>query len=220
MLLNVLIDKQDTQEIVRDKIAQILANNVEEQKTLAAADSKDPALWDFKVYTERADPFSFFEGKNPDTTPVVNVFFDTDSSVKSSSSVNQQQMFKGTFNIDCATLGKSANIALGGHVAGDERASKESQRVARLVRNILMSPANTYLDLQGLVWSRFVTNRVTFRPLVDNQQAQHVIVTRVSIEVEYSEYSPTVTPEALEGLDIEITRAEDGEVLAQIQTQS
>ena len=42
-----LIDKQDSFEIVRDKIALILANEIASQQVLAKADSRNPDDWKF-----------------------------------------------------------------------------------------------------------------------------------------------------------------------------
>lgn len=216
-LLNVLIDKLDSMEIVRDKIAVILANNVAEQKNLAIAASKDPTDYDFKVYTERAKPWSMYQETNADKTPLVNVYFDSDSAEKGASNHNVYQKTSGTFHIDCYGYGKTESNGTG-QLTGDEIANKEAQRTARLARNIIMSDVNTYLDLHNLVWSRWVANRIQFQDLQDNKQMQYITVVRLVLNVEYTEYSPQQLNEVLEGLNIEINRASDGEVLAQIDT--
>lgn len=216
-ILNELIDKQDTFEIVRDQIAAILANNVAEQKSLATAAGQDPSLYDFKTYTERSKPWGMYQKSNPETTPIVNVYFDSATAEKGASNHNQYQKHTGTFHIDCYGYGKTTSTA-GGHSSGDELANLEAQRTARLAKNIIMADVNTYLDLRGLVWSRWITNVVQFQDLQDNEQMQYITAIRLTLAVEYTEYSPQQGTEVLEGVGIEINRASDGEVLAQIDT--
>ena len=53
-MIQTLINKTDSFELVRDKIAMILADEFASQQALAQAEAIDPAPWDISVYTERS----------------------------------------------------------------------------------------------------------------------------------------------------------------------
>ncbi|MCH9712753.1 MAG: hypothetical protein K0U20_09035 [Proteobacteria bacterium] len=215
MVLTTLIDKQDTAEIIRDQIAAILAFEVANQKTLAIAASKDPALWDLKIYTERSNPWEQFLSDNPDPTPIVNVWFDNESFDKTASNVVERQKATGVFNIDCYGFGISADDGTG-HKPGDREAAFEVQRAIRLVRNILMSAENTYLQLpRGTAWDRFPGSITSFQPAIDSQQVQQIVGARILFNVSYNEFSPQIEGDILELLSVDVNRTEDGQIVVE-----
>lgn len=219
MALQNLINKRDTFEIVRDKIAQILANEVANQMALATAAAEDPALWDLDIYLERANPWEkWLNDVSPDNfVPVVNVWFDSDAFDKANGNVVFSQAAEGTFNIDCYGFGISQDDGGTGHIAGDEAAAKESHRAARLVRNILMASENIYLELPQLVTRRWVQVRTSFQPQQDVRSVQRIVATRVALEVKYLELAPQYEGVALECIHAEIKRNSDGVVLAEME---
>lgn len=214
-LLDALIVKQDNFEIVRDQIAGILVAEIENQEVTLNGGAADYHL---DVYVERANPWSKYLGDNPNRTPIVNIWFDSYSTDENASDTINRQTVTALYNIDCYGYGKSANVSGGGHKAGDKEAALESHRAFRLVRNILMSPINAYLDLRGLVWSRKVRSVNTFQPQQDSVTIQEVVATRLVLAVQFNEFSPDNTYDNLEISAIEIKRADDGRILAQIET--
>ena len=215
-MITELIDKQDSFEIIGDKIAQILVVEVAEQMVLATAGGKDPDGWKLRIYRERANPREAWLNNQDDESPIVNIWFDTDSTDESSSNVMQRQAMNGVFNIDCYGLGKSSDDGATGHIAGDKAAALESHRALRLVRNIMMSAAYTYLDLRGLVGWRRVTSRTAFQPTSGSQPAQHVQCTRLTLSVRYNEFSPQVHEEILELVTVQMKQKEDGQVILEM----
>ena len=214
-MIDKLIDKQDSFEIVRDKIAQILADETASQQALATTEGEDPTKWAFKVFTERMYPWEDWQGSpgnEPiDPTPRVNVWYETSSFPKGSGNTTRRQKSQTTFNIDIAAIGESAP-----GVAGDEDATYNAQRILRLVRNILMADIYTYLDLRGLVWSRWPSSMNVFKP-EGLDTAQRVHAARFQLEVDFNELSPQQSGVDLESIAFTIKRAEDGSVLAQAQ---
>lgn len=212
-----LIDKQDSFEIVRDQIAQILANEVANQVAIATSTpGADPADYDLEVYPERAKAWEKFLSDNPDQTPVVNVWYDTSTFLPGSSSVMERQQTDGVFNIDC--YGSASNTADGaGFLSADEQAAKAAQRAMRLVRNILMAASYTYLDLQGLVGQRWPQSVVSFQPAQGQVPVDRVQALRMAFMVKFVEFSPQAQAEVLESLAITLNRASDGRVLAQLE---
>lgn len=216
MTISSLIDKQDSFEIVRDKIAQILAEETASQQALAFAAGKDPELWKLRIYTERSSAFEQFLNDPVDFSPLVNVWYDSSTFNKSSSDTIRRQKADGIYNIDCYGYGQSSSNNAG-HLSGDEVAAKTAQRALRLVRNILMAAQYTYLDLRGLVWDRWPQSITVFQPQFDSAPVQNIVAGRVTFAVGFNEISPQVEPTILESVNVQIKRSLDGQVLAELE---
>jgi hypothetical protein len=211
-----LIDKQDNVEIIRDQIAAILAIESAAQVALAVAAAKpDPDEWKLRVYQERANPWEAFPPKTTDTSPVVNVWWDSSNFDMAASNIIERQKSPAIINIDCYGYGKSAGDGGGGHIAGDQKAAEVAQRAVRLVRNILMAAEYTYLGLRGTVWRRWTNSITLFQPQQGNQFVEQVVAGRIAFQVEFNEFSPQVVPETLELLTADIHRAEDGQLIVE-----
>jgi len=217
-MIDALIDKQDTFEIVRDQIAALLALEVDSQMTLATAAGKDPNLWKLRIYSERANPLEEWRDPDPmsvdfDSSPIVNVRYDTGGFPMNKGNVVERQLHEGTFTLDCYGLGITADNASEGHDPGDESAALGAHRAVRLVRNILMAATYTYLGLQGTVWRRWPQSITVFQPQIDNHPVQHIVGARLSLRADFNEFSPQVTPETLDLLTVQVKRTEDGQVV-------
>lgn len=217
-LIESLINKQDTFEIIRDTIAQILADESANQEALATAAGEDPDEWKLRVFIERSNPWEqWLTPSTPtDKSPVVNVWYDSSTFDKASSNTIERQTTDGRFNIDCYGYGVSASDGTG-HTPGDEAAALKAQQAVRLVRNILMSGQYTYLGLRGTVWQRWVQSITVSQPQQGSTPAVQVVGARLQLTVRFSEFSPQVEPQILEAVAIDITRADDGRVLAQVE---
>ena len=216
-LIQSLIDKVDNFEVVRDQIAQILANEVANQMALAilAQPPQDPELYNMGIYTERSNPWEMWSLVGSDRKPIVNVWYESGNFDKSKGSSVTRQMCDGVYNVDIYGLGISKDEAVG-HTPGDEAAAKEAHRALRLVRNILMAGTYTYLDLRGVVGQRWINNIQSFQPRLDNQAAQHVVAVRIQLGVLFNEFAPQVTGEDMDQVQVELKRTSDGMVLAEM----
>lgn len=218
MALQQLINKQDNFEIIRDGIAQLLANEIENQKQMATAASLDPVDWDAGIYTERSNPWEQFLNDIEDTViprPIVNVWYDGINFDGRASNISDRQKGTGTFNIDCYAAGIASDEPTG-HIAGDEHAAREVHRVTRLIRNIIMASENVNLGFQpGLIWKRWVSNITPFQPQLTSNAVQQVVAARIALQVDFNEESPQYTGEPLCDLGITLHRAEDGLIIAQ-----
>jgi hypothetical protein len=209
--LTQLIDKQDTFEIIRDKIAVILATESAAQVALATTAGKpDPSLWALRVYAERATPWDDYT----DGDIIVNVWYDSSSVDESASNTVRNQTMRGTFNIDVIGFGVSKPKQGGGQIPGDELAAANAHRGLRLVRNIIMASSYTYLGLRGLVGQRMPQAISSFQPQLNSKPTDHAVGARLALAVRYEEFSPQFEPVTLQELSVTITRAEDGTVLA------
>ena len=214
-MINELIDKQDTFEIVRDQIAAILALEIANQQLLATAAAKDPADWKLRIFTERSNPWEQFLNDQDDASPLVNIWYDNSNFDQSSSNSIDRQKSDSVFNIDCYGYGKSADREAGGHNPGDREAAFEVQKALRLVRYILMAGEYLYLGLRGQVWTRWSQSITVFQPQLDGRQMQQIVGARIALRVGFNEFSPQVQTETLDLVSIDMKRAEDGEILVE-----
>ncbi len=215
MPIEILIDKLDTSELVRDQLAALLKSESVAQQALATAADKDPRAWNLRVFVERTNPWAeWLDGPSEelDAPPIVNVSFETATPDPSTSDRVMRQKVSGVFNIDCYAYGLSRDVPGGGHLAGDMRAATEAMRAARLVRNILMTDSYTYLGMRGLVWGRWVQSITAFAPEFDGRAAQNIAGCRVVLQADYNEFSPQVEPTAVVGITVGVLRDETGEV--------
>jgi hypothetical protein len=216
MTIDTLINKVDSFELVRDEIAAILATETASQQAMAIGEGFDPALWALKVYVERSNPWEAYLTDAPDLTPLVNVWFDSAGFDMAAGNVVDRQGVAGTFNVDVYGAAVSSENGAG-HIAGDEAAARTMQRGVKLCRNILMAATYTYLNLRGIVGRRWIDSVNTFQPQFAERPVVHVVAARLSVAVTYNETSPQVTPEVLELLAADITRADDGMLLSSVQ---
>lgn len=221
-LIDSLINKRDSFEIVRDQIAAILAAEVANQMQLAQDASADPELWKVRVFVEKSQPFEQFIGSNgppEDESPICNVYYDSGAFSGDKSNSVSRQLHEAVYQLDVYGYGISGDDPEneGGHIAGDSKAAKEAQRGVRLVRNILMASVNTYLQMQGEVWSRMPQSITMFQPKMGETPVQNVIGARFTLLVKFSEFSPQTTPETLETLATQIKRKETGEVYVEAE---
>ena len=199
-----LIDKTDNFELIGAEIAAILAVETVSQQVLATAAGKDPDLWALAVYRERSNPWERYLNSD-DTTPIVNVWFDSATYDAAASNTIKRQKADATYNIDC--YGRGISQADGaGHVAGDKKAATEAHRCLRLVRNILMASQYTYLGMQGTVWRRWPQSITVFQPQEIERSAQQIVAARLALEVQFNELSPQYEYETLEQLNVSITK--------------
>ena len=211
-VIDTLIDKKDTNELVRDKIAVILAEEIANQRALAVAAGKpNPDDWFFDVYIERSRPWEVLtdntDGSEIGEMPLVNVLFDSDSFDNKGTQNMTRQRAKGIFFIDCY-----AHINASSSLSGDEATSKESDRIARLVRNILMFGDYTYLGLRGVVTRRYINKRDKLQPDIRQEGFENIIATRITFEVDYEEYTTEATPDVLELVYGECEISDTGQV--------
>lgn len=216
-----LVDRRDNSEIVRDEIGAILLVESESQQALAAAAGKDPELWRLRVFLERSAPWEFFDDSTPtdddlsstppDVAPIVNVTFDRATYDMRKSDVVHRQHANGTFHIDCYGYGQAVATA-DGHLPGDKAARVEAQRAARLVRAFLMSSTNTYLGLSGLVGRRWLESIQILAPQANEAAAERIVCARLTLLVDFNEFSPQYEAEPLELISVGVFRKETGEL--------
>jgi hypothetical protein len=210
-LIDFLIDKVDNCERVCETVGAILLLESLNQQALAQAASQNPDDWRLRVFVERSNALEeFLQPKDAaDLSPIVNVWFDNDTTDLRRSNLVETQTMTGVFNIDCYGCGVDRE-STEGHEPADVRAAAEAKRAARLVRNILMSAQYYDLGLLGVVSRRWIQNRQMMQPPLDAEAVQRVIGTRLALHVDYIEQSPQVTGPLLEEISVAVRRRSDG----------
>lgn len=222
-VLESLIDKFDNFEVIGYQIAAILALETSNQQALATAGGKNPELWKFNVYRERSRPWEALissadaEGEIRDETPIVNVWYDSATFPKNKGDVVNRQNSEASYNIDVIAGAISKELAGGGYDSGDEQAALNCQRVIRLVRNILMASINTYLQLRGIVWQRWIGSITEFQPQQNDRHIENIIAIRLVLNVSFNEFSPEKSGEILESIFVDLKRGEDDFLFAQLE---
>ncbi len=216
-----LIYKTDTFEAVRDQIAVLLANNVARQKELAEVAGEDPRLWDMLVYTERSAPWETYLNDPPEVpaAPIVNVWYESGSFDRSKGDAVKRQAHAGQFNVDVYGFASASTDREdpSRQLPADRQAAFAAQRGIRLCRNILMAGDNTYLQLRGTVWSRWVSSIQSFQPELSEDAALRAIGIRLTLAVEFNEFSPQTDGVILDEVSVDIHRDIDGKVIAQAE---
>lgn len=215
-----LIDKYDTFEIVDTQIAAILASETVNQQALATAAGEDPDLWKFDVYSEKMNPYEAFQD-NQEATPIVNVWYDTSNFAEGMGDIVSRQQDQATYNIDCYAAVPASDNAAGGHNPVDQSSVLELHRIVRLVRNIIMHPDNTYLQLsqtvgtkkQNIVTKRWIQSKQIYQPQIGDRPVQGVIACRLTLSATFNETPVTETFVTLEEVGITVKRAEDGKII-------
>ncbi len=220
-----LIDQQDNLELVRDQVGAILAVESANQQRLAQLAGKDPNKWALRVFIERSNAWSEFLNR-PDpstptlvdnTAPIVNVWFDRSQVDPKKSNVVSKQQYDATLNIDCYGYGISTGTHEGGHDPGDQRSALEAMHAAALVRGILMAGHYVTLAMTGIVAQRMVGGIQSFQPQLEDRPAVHVVGCRVVLGVDFVERSKQVIGQAIEIISVEVTRRDNGQLLAETQ---
>jgi hypothetical protein len=206
-----LINKQDNFEIIRGKVAEILASETLNQQALAPDEGLDPTDFAFTVYEERVNPWAL---EDLAVGPIVNVWWDGFNSDKHGSTIIRQKVTT-RINVDIYVQNDSEETQTG-HSAGDELSAKSMQRVTRLVRNILMHDQYKTLSLSGVVWSRWVPSATPFQPQMNLQPVDRVTACRVALDVEHNEESIEEIEETIEGVHVEFFHEPDGLVRAHL----
>jgi hypothetical protein len=218
-MITSLINKQDNFEIVRNQIAAILAAEFASQMSLAEDDDLGPTPWDVDVFIESTNAFEIMRSDDSDPNayvkPLVNVIWLSSTFDKGRGDPTKQQIAHGKFAIECYASSQGGDDGSTGHLPADVEAQKNVQQVARLVRNILMSPEYAYLGMRKTVESRWVNSVNSHLPKAENEQVRRVSAITIDFSVAFVEFSPQYEPENLEL--IHITVSDTGQVLVEAE---
>lgn len=215
-----LIDKFDNFEVVDLQIAAILAQETIDQQALALAAAEDPDLWRFDVFSEKMNPFEVFQD-DKEAFPVVNVWYDSSNFNPKDGDPVTRQKDDATYNIDVYAAAPATDDPTGGHNPVDQSSVLALHRIVRLVRNIIMHPDNTYLQLTqtvgsrtgNLVGRRWIQSKEVFQPQIGDRPVQGVIACRIVLSVSFPEIPVNASFDTIEVIGITAKRAVDGKVI-------
>lgn len=213
-----LMTGRDNIEILRDEVASILALEIANQKLLAVAEGLDPDDYSFDVYSERSAPWELIESPDGEVlrqTPLVNVYLESCTFDGSMQTTVDTMAYNDVILIDCLSA-KTQRLRGTVREAADERSSRDVQRIARLVRRIIMSPLHYKLNMPEVLNSRHIQSIQMFQPNIGDHPAQSCVGARISLNVSINENSPQYEGEMLELIQGRIERGEDGVLYANV----
>lgn len=225
MTIDILIDKKDSFELIRDNIAEILAEETISQQALAIAAGKNPELWKFKVFVERRDAWEMFYN-NEIECPIVVIFFEKCkfSGKASASALYMSAVGQFPIYVISAATGEKTSE---GQKKADKSAIFNTQRIVRLVRNILYAqPAVNndpeadyqYLNLRGKVGSRRLSE-VEMIDIDQKKQAIQISMAKMTLEVGYVESAIEKSSEIIEMIELETKINDENEMIFQFELE-
>jgi hypothetical protein len=180
----------------------------------------DPNQWKLRVFIGRSNPIASYQSgpdqDSADAVPIIHIWPDDETFEPGKSNVVERQTASGVFAIDCYGYGKSTATSTG-HTPGDLKAFEEAARAKRLVRKILMASYYTYLDLRPIVGKRFPESVKYFQPEIEDRPATHVMAARLSLRVDFDEFSPQVSGQTIATITHQTIRESTGEVLLDLE---
>jgi len=194
--INKLLTERDNAEKIRDTIAFILKDEIENQKILAA-ENKEKDDFDINVFIENARPWNLANEDN-NQFPLINVCLQQISKDDKPGSTINKQKCTAVFNIDCWGCGNGKNNDL----PDDYLSTIRAWKTARIARNILMAGFYSYLGIRDIVRKREIVSMNTIIPQGLPESAISVTACRIVFEVETFEESPQAEPTVLEALSL------------------
>ena len=218
-LLDALIDKVDSVEIVRDQIAGILVAELANQQSLAPGEGEDPLDFTLDVKIERDMPIEkWLDPETPvdtvDTVPIVSVWWESSSIDAGSSTVaGGKQVFDVIYNLDVFARGVNRDEAVG-YTPHDTDARLRCHAAVRLVRNILSALPNRRLQLKTIVQAYPLFENMELGSAINDEteSAFSVWNCRMRLKVPMIELSPELAASNLIEL-IRIDVSDDGGVV-------
>ena len=186
--INVPIPQQNF-ELVRDKIAQILALEFGNQYTLTGNE-----LMNLNVWVERFIAFDKVE------LPAINVVFD-----QTNYNHNDANTSAGDNRYNIFVINRASHTA---SQRGDTRATQELNRIMGIARYIIMHPAYHTLDFApGFIFGRNVDMMRAIEP-TDQGDGTQTIAAQMSATVRMNEHNGAIAPVSGEIVSTSVKLAE------------
>lgn len=215
-------------ELIVDRIVQILSEESVAQQSLASAAGDNPFPYNLRVFAERATPWADYESapdpETEDARSIVNVWFQRANVDAGASESLGRQKIDGTFHVDCYGY-EPATGNSSGHTAGDKGAARNANRTRTICWNILRAGYYSFLGFPRgketggvqFVLRVWPSQWETFQPQISNRQAVHVIGARLSLTVEYNQLPPEVLGQIIDTIHVEVNQASDEQTIAEAE---
>ncbi len=199
--IDFLFSEPDNVEIIRDEIAVILSAEFKKQYKMACDKNlEDCEDFNVKVYLEDDRPFALPDGDDDSIFPFVNVNLNDMQQIGKSGGIADKKKYEASFYIDCYTCGNFGEASRKDSV----KANILAWKIARVVRNILMSGHYAYLGYRGMVLGRNIPSIKSGNMSGMESAAFAVSIARVEFKVSFAERSICEKGVPLEGVKFKI----------------
>lgn len=221
-MIGVLYSRELVAFRVADRVAQILANEEENQRALAATPEAADALR-LKVYAERSLPWHDWvtepePGQPVDLTTRVNVRLASEDFGGGGNLVGPRA--DAAVVIECIAPAIARDLGAGaGHTPSDVAAASAVRSAAGFVVHALMSSEYAWLGWHRgeLIGKRWIENIRFDYPIFDGSTVHQVRLAEIRLAVELQEEPPQAESVPLEELAFTfLDRTIDGQVVAQV----
>lgn len=205
---------------LRDRIGEILLTERDSQKNLALADSADPLLWDFRVFSQQRDPIDCYTSAppngSPDASPIVNVAILSESLNEKGGFRELINPYNAQFRITAFGYG-IAEATEDGHRSAELVAQDEAERAIGLARAILLAGNYRHLWVDGDPRKRHVRNRRVSQlqyedTSIDESSNYYIQAISMLLIVDLDEVVRQVDGEAFESIAVNVRREDNGEL--------
>lgn len=205
-----LITDLDNWVKVRDRIALILTEELANQYTLAdSLPVSNPEFYQSEVFIERAQAFAWSDDDNELKTAVV-VRFDSFNNKQNASGYSTDYLATVQYKVDVISASRAQ-----GTDSADLLASKKSDLIISLVRNILMAETYTLLDYlpeEKVVSKKSILSVQRYQPESGATGTFRGIGSTLTFEVDVFESSPKESTNNLNLIHTQTTNHEDQDV--------
>lgn len=174
--------------VIRDKIAEILKVEIDNQYALSPAED----VFNCEHYVERFTPYSDYEDHS-----VTNVFYVQSANVKN---YGNKRIYTSEFHVEHFVKQKESQPSPADNKLADTIASENLQRLLFVSEAILMSTEYPTLDLQDIVRGKKIP-LITSSPTERGMATGNEVAGRIVIEIEHEEIGNISTGQPVAGID-------------------
>ena len=213
-VLTELIPHSSNIQLVIDRIAEILVNELSNQQALAPVNGGTAADYDVRVYIDRFNPLDQFK---TDKRSLVNIELSDDTTQTNVTANHGKQQETVTINLYVYATGTARDTPRG-HMPADKDASNKVKKDANVIKRILKADINENLQLpRTIVNSVIIQSGQYLVPDFDNRDFGAVVAERVSVTCNIIEQPMINNGVELESIVIDIEKEDTGLVYTTLE---
>lgn len=212
--LTELVPYASNVQVVIDRIAEILVNELANQQALAPGNGGNAADYDIRVFTDRFYPVDQF---STDKRPVINVRLSDQAVLPKVTATHGKRQDTVTIAVYAYAVGTSKET-VDGHITADYEASVKVKKIQNVINRILKADINSNLQLpRTVVNSVIIESGQYLMPDFDNRDFEPVIAMRTTVTCNVTEQPVVNNGLPMESIVIDIEKDDTGLVSATLE---